>query len=181
MTDWEMAGIIFVAGGVGGLLNALGVGRGVGEMAIELPHRQPSPADSNARAWDPGFITPVVTGALAAVASWALYGPIAGVKLGGAPPDLTWAAMLGAVLVGVAGARWIDAEIDKRVLKETAVRAANGDADPAAAADIAAAPTARKALEVARGMTAPSAADSAPGSPKAGRGTGTATPRKSEG
>ena len=105
MTDLEMAGVVCLAGALGGLLNALGVGTKAGEMAIVLPHTERPAGDRNARAWDPGFIRPMIVGALAAVASWGLYGPIAGVKVGGAPPDLTWAAVVGAVLVGVAGAR----------------------------------------------------------------------------
>jgi hypothetical protein len=82
--------------------------------------------------WCPGFISNIIVGAFAAFASWAFYGSGAGVQLGRAAAEhtvkgiaerteisLTFSALAGAFLVGVAGAKWITNEVDKRLLKES--------------------------------------------------------------
>jgi len=75
----------------------------------------------------PGFVTTVLGGVVAALVSWGLYGSGAGVELAksasaGSPRaeiSLTFSALAGALLVGVAGARWITNEVDKRLLKQS--------------------------------------------------------------
>jgi hypothetical protein len=81
----------------------------------------------------PGFISNVLIGAFAAFASWTSYGSGGGVELArnasaGSPRaeiSLTFSALAGAFLVGVAGARWITNEADKRLLKESVTLAAD--------------------------------------------------------
>jgi|SRR6266436_383847 hypothetical protein len=71
----------------------------------------------------------VLFGALAAFASWALYGSGAGVDLAHLPEraeiSLHFSALAGAFAVGVAGAKWITAESDKQLLKESVKTAAS--------------------------------------------------------
>jgi hypothetical protein len=66
-------------------------------------------------------------GAFAAFASWSFYGSGAGVEVAARVADraeraiisLTFSALAGAFLVGVAGAKWITNEVDKKLLKES--------------------------------------------------------------
>jgi len=58
-------------------------------------------------------------------------------------------ALFGALLVGIAGARWLTNEVDKRLLRATAVQAASGKASPEASIKIASATPAR-ALSIAK-------------------------------
>ena len=68
----------------------------------------------------------VLVGAFAAFASWSFYGSGAGVELAAvaagaerAQISLTFSALAGAFYVGVAGAKWITNEVDKKLLKES--------------------------------------------------------------
>jgi hypothetical protein len=73
-----------------------------------------------------------------------MYGPAAGTSIvEAAPADLTWANVAAAVLIGIGGSRWLSAEVDKNVFKQTAVEAANSDKNPDLAATIARKPRAR--------------------------------------
>jgi hypothetical protein len=75
----------------------------------------------------PGFVSNVLAGALAAFSSWAFYGSGAGVAAArtAAAADqhtdisVTFSALAGAFLVGVAGSKWITNEVDKKLLKES--------------------------------------------------------------
>src|SRR5580698_10209735 len=119
MNPWQCATLIFLAGAVGGVVNAL-----VTDNGFTLPQ-------SRGGIWCVGFISNVIIGAVAAFSSWAFYGSGAGIELAakatelaGISPEragisLTFTALAGALLVGVAGARWITNEIDKRLLKES--------------------------------------------------------------
>jgi len=77
--------------------------------------------------WCPGFVANVLVGAFAAFASWSFYGSGAGVEVAARVADgaeraiisLTFSALAGAFLVGVAGAKWITNEVDKKLLKES--------------------------------------------------------------
>jgi hypothetical protein len=88
----------------------------------------------------PGFFSNVLIGAFAAFSSWAFYGSGAGVAAArtAAAGDthtevsVTFSALAGAFLVGVAGAKWITNEVDKKLLKESVKIAATAQPLPAA-------------------------------------------------
>jgi hypothetical protein len=109
------ASFVLAAGAIGGVVNAL-----LTDNGFILPRRV-------REILCPGFLTNVLVGALAAFASWASYGSGAGVELAKTAAvgiervqiSLTFSALAGAFFVGVAGARWITNEADKRLLKES--------------------------------------------------------------
>jgi len=112
MNPWTCALLIIIAGAFGGVVNAL-----ISDNGFALPSRVSG-------VWCPGAISNVLVGAFAAFASWAFYGSGASVEL--ADPSSTrtvislrFSALAGAFLVGVAGAKWITNEVDKRLLKES--------------------------------------------------------------
>jgi hypothetical protein len=115
MDPWTCASLILLAGALGGVVNALITDNGFVSPKI---HRG---------IWCPGFIANVLVGAFAAFASWSFYGSGAGVELAAAAAtgreraqiSLTFSALAGALLVGVAGAKWITNEVDKKLLKES--------------------------------------------------------------
>jgi hypothetical protein len=112
MDPWTCAALIALAGAFGGGINAL-----LSDNGFLLPHWEEG-------IWCPGAISNIVVGAFAAFASWAFYGAGAGVELlGGASErsqiSLRFSALAGALLVGVAGAKWITNEVDKQMLKES--------------------------------------------------------------
>jgi hypothetical protein len=115
MNPWTCATLITVSGALGGVVNAL-----VSSNGFALPRLERD-------IWCPGFIANILIGGFAAVASWAFYGSGAGVELAkiaavGEPRteiSLTFSALAGAFLVGVAGAKWVTNEVDKRLLKES--------------------------------------------------------------
>lgn len=121
MSPWICALIVLSAGGVGGVVNAL-----LSDNGFVLPRRISG-------ILCPGFLSNVLVGALAAFTSWAAYGSGAGVdvaRAAGAGDEraqisLTFSALAGAFFVGVAGARWITNEVDKRMLKESVKIAAD--------------------------------------------------------
>jgi len=125
MNIWSVLGIITGAGGVGGVANAL-----LTDNAFALPKFEASPAGRILR---PGVLGNVFTGALAAALSWGLYGPLADFDVtagaGGPPVKLTLFVLAGAVVVGMAGARWLTGEIDKRLLKAAVVKATENAGD----------------------------------------------------
>jgi|HubBroStandDraft_6_1064221.scaffolds.fasta_scaffold691012_1 hypothetical protein len=137
MNPWQCATLIFLAGAVGGVVNAL-----VTDNGFTLPQ-------SRGGIWCVGFISNVIIGAVAAFSSWAFYGSGAGIEVAakatelaakttehaGISPEragisLTFTALAGALLVGVAGARWITNEIDKRLLKESVKIAGSKELTP---------------------------------------------------
>lgn len=130
---WQIFGILFLAGGIGGAINALMTDNGF---------IMPKWEDANGnKIWRPGVIGNVLIGAVAAIISWGLYGPFADfvfVGLSGPnpqkEPNLTVAAFVGAMLIGVGGARWLSNEVDKKLLKATttAALAGTGSAEVAA-------------------------------------------------
>jgi hypothetical protein len=111
MNAWYCIGLISLAGAVGGVINALLSGN----------HRVIFPTYRSG-VLCPGVIANVLIGAVAALISWALYGSGAGVELGQttlrAEISLKLPALAGALLVGVAGAKWLTGESDKSLLKE---------------------------------------------------------------
>jgi hypothetical protein len=99
---------------------------------------------------------------VAAVVSWGLYGPLSPYYIVGseqalaanALPEeigLTLASLVGAILIGMGGARWLTSEVDKNLLRATAARAAAAKPSAAASQQIAMA-TPAQALDVARSI-----------------------------
>ena len=109
----------------------------------------------------PGFVGLIIVGAIAAVLSWGLYGPLANVTIFGGSDSasdeddnfgITVAALAGAVLVGVGGSKWLASAVDKALLQQAATAAAQGKPDANQASQIRdAAPT--EALRLAKGLT----------------------------
>jgi len=132
MDPWMCALLVATAGAVGGVVNAL-----VSDNGFILPRRMKEVVC-------PGFITNVLVGALGAFSSWASYGSGAGVELARtiasgserAQISLTFSALSGAFFVGVAGARWVTNEADKRLLKESITIAAEKNLPPEECAEI---------------------------------------------
>jgi len=116
MNPWTCASLIAIAGAFGGVVNAL-----LTDNGFILPSRMHN-------IWCPGFLSNVLVGAFSAFSSWAFYGSGASVELTQlnerALISLKFSALAGAFLVGVAGARWITNEVDKKLLKETVKEAA---------------------------------------------------------
>jgi hypothetical protein len=108
---WICATLVSVSGAAGGVVNAL-----LTDNGFILPTRVKE-------IWCPGFISNVVVGTFSAFASWSFYGSGAGLDISGAGQrtqiSLTFSALAGAFMVGVAGARWITNEVDKRLLSES--------------------------------------------------------------
>jgi hypothetical protein len=130
-TVWGILAAVSGAGAVGGLINALLSDSG----GLQLPKPMHGVIQL-------GFLGNMVLGIFGAVTTWGLYGPLKDAVLIGAnpgnalPANLTVTALIGAALAGAGGAKVVSNEIDKVVLKKTAVEAAKKDADPALAATI---------------------------------------------
>lgn len=98
-----------------------------------MPRKSPVNGANGVGIWRPGYIGNILIGAVAAIVSWGLYGPFSAAYLFGTSPvpettpqkfGLTLSAFVGAVLVGVGGAKWLSDEVDKRLLKAAASEAA---------------------------------------------------------
>jgi hypothetical protein len=140
---------IVVAGAVGGVMNAVFVDKG-----FLMPRRETADGVTILR---PGWIGNVCVGAVAALVSWGLYGPFASRDvLGAGQPDaevtLMLSSLVGAVLVGIGGARWLTNEVDKSALRAAATAAASAPSKPDAARQIALA-TPFQALDIAKRLT----------------------------
>jgi hypothetical protein len=111
MNPWSCVLLITVAGALGGVVNAL-----ISDNGFLLPQVRRA-------IWCPGFISNILVGAFAALASWSFYGSGAGIDLAQMTErteiSLRFSALAGAFLVGVAGAKWITNEVDKKLLKES--------------------------------------------------------------
>ena len=118
MSPWECMALIVLAGGIGGVVNAL-----TSDNGFPFPKLREG-------IWCPGFLGNVLIGAFSAFASWSFYGSGAGVELARSTAgqrgtiSLTFSALAGAAMVGVAGCRWLTNEVDKRVLRQSATVAA---------------------------------------------------------
>ena len=115
MNPWTCALLITIAGGIGGVVNALLTDNGF--IKPRLIHN----------IWCPGFISNVLIGSFSAFSSWAFYGSGASVELSQLAErsaiSLRFSALAGAFLVGVGGARWLTNEVDKKLLRESIVEA----------------------------------------------------------
>jgi hypothetical protein len=137
MNIWVLLIVIFVGGAIGGAANAL-----ISDNGFIMPLRQ---QEGNVINYRPGFLGNLLTGGIAATISWGLYGPLSGYFLvvvgkSSTPAEthtgVTIAAFVGAILIGVGGARWLTNEVDKNILRDTASQAAAGPESPALAAKI---------------------------------------------
>lgn len=119
MAIWVLIIIVFGVGLIGGTINAL-----ISDNGFILPKRENG-------ILRPRWLGNALIGGVAASVSWSLYGPLAGASVitatreGAATKgDLTVAAIGGAILVGVAGARWLSNEVDKSLLRAAGIAAA---------------------------------------------------------
>jgi hypothetical protein len=138
MSLWILLAVVSAAGAVGGVINAL-----LTDNGFILPHPENTEHGNIIR---PGFVGNILIGAVAASISWGLYGPFAAALIIGPRPEgqpsipavgLSLSALVGAVLIGVAGAKWLTNEVDKKLLKAAASAAAAGQPVPDAARRIA--------------------------------------------
>jgi len=154
MALWVLLFIVCLAGGIGGVVNALMTDNG-----FALP--QAVQIDDGVSVLRPGFLGNVLIGAIAAGVSWGLYGPLGGYTVFGTPAalqqnhpesiSLSLSSLVGAVLVGVGGARWLTNEVDKSLLRAAATKAAGSQGTPSASQRIAMAPPMR-AFEIAKDL-----------------------------
>jgi len=119
--------VVGLAGLIGGLVNALMTDNG-----FIMPKKVVADQLTILR---PGVLGNMFIGAVAAVVSWGLYGPMAAViaiegpstpASGTVPLGLPLASIVGAILVGIGGAKWLTAEVDKSLLRAAAAKAASG-------------------------------------------------------
>ncbi len=121
-----VTGSVSVAGAIGGVVNALITNNGFIWPYVEQVN--------GIRITRPGFVSNVFISAIAAVISRGLYGPFAQANLlEGQALSLTPSTFAGAILVGIAGAKWLTNEVDKRLLKVAAIEAAKAHSSPEAA------------------------------------------------
>lgn len=153
MSLWILLLIVCGAGAIGGIVNAL-----LSDNQGFLLPGFTEVAAGQGRIFRPGFIGTVFIGAVAAGISWGLYGPLAALNIVGAAAagtpsaqavGLTLSSLVGGVLVGIAGARWITNEVDKTLLRAAAAQAASKGANANAAQQMMSASPA-EALRVAR-------------------------------
>jgi hypothetical protein len=119
---WIMV-TVFIAGAIGGLVNAV-----LTDNGFALPRLETTGETKYLR---PGWVGNVFVSGIAACVSWGLYGPFAATTILGTvspaaslPISLTLSGCVGAVLVGMAGARWLTNEVDKTLLRAAGARAA---------------------------------------------------------
>lgn len=117
MVVWILLLIVFAAGVMGGTVNAL-----LSDNGFVMPVRE-------AGILRPGWVGNALTGGVAASISWSMYGPLGTYSIVGSSgsmpgADLTLSAFGAAILVGVAGARWLTSEVDKSLLRAAGVEVA---------------------------------------------------------
>src|SRR5581483_5107263 len=108
---WLLLALISLAGAVGGLVNGL-----LDSNGFLLPCMQEV---NGLRILRPGFLGNLLIGIVAATLSWGLYGPLSATALFSAQSvssTFTLSSLVGAILIGIAGARWINTELDKKLL-----------------------------------------------------------------
>ena len=137
MSIWKLLFMVCVAGALGGIVNAL-----LTDNGFILPRTETA---NQVKIIRPGVIGNILIGIVAAGISWGLYGPFnLAVVFGTQPPSadplphpyLTLAALAGAVLVGIGGAKWLTNEVDKKLLRAAASEAASRQPQPDAARGI---------------------------------------------
>ena len=119
MALWLLAVVIFAAGALGGVVNALVTDNGFMRWRYDEVE--------GTRVWRPGWLGNVLIGAIAAFVSWGLYGRYSAVSVVGSDAGFTetMSSIAGAVLIGVGGARFLSARVDEKLLRLGGVRAAS--------------------------------------------------------
>jgi hypothetical protein len=116
MNPWICVLLISLAGSIGGLLNTF-----MSDNGFALPRRIGG-------VWCPGALWNIFVGAISALTSWALYGSGAGIDIASPSPreqiSLRLGALAGALIVGMAGSKWLTNEVDKNLLKQGVMDAA---------------------------------------------------------
>ena len=128
MDPWWALALMAAMGVVGGLANAY-----MAEGVLKLPRR--ATAADGQQILIPGSVGNMGIGALAAALSWGLYGPAAtqlviGAQVGPRRIDITFAALMGGILVGISGARWLSSEVDKKIQRSNIAALAAAPAAP---------------------------------------------------
>ena len=152
---WWMLVLVAIAGALGGVVNAF-----ISDNGFLMPKSEQT--STGATVLRPGYIGNVLVGSVAALVSWGLYGPLGALLVAGTAealkanvsPEkvgLTLSSLVGAVLVGIGGARWLSSEVDKNLLRATAAAAAGKQSSTEASQQISMA-TPAQALNVARSM-----------------------------
>jgi hypothetical protein len=104
---------ILAGGAAGGLMNALLTQNGFAlPQVVDL---------GGTRTVRPGFLGNLLIGSLAGLISWGLN-----LKGPASVNDLEVQQLIGAIVVGIAGSRWLTNEVDKSLLKAAATRLAGG-------------------------------------------------------
>lgn len=131
MTGLMSALIVALAGALGGTVNAF-----ISDTGFKLPEFTMA---GEAKIFQPGWPGNAFVGAVAALISWGLYStnntavPITS----NAEVPLYWPGFTSAILIGVGGARWLSAEVDKTLLRNAGAVAATKSQNTDLAAKIA--------------------------------------------
>jgi hypothetical protein len=118
---WQIVGAVFFAGCVGGLFNGL--------LAEKRGLRYLS---TGCDTYFPGTLGNVLTGGVAALVFWGLYGPFSGATIlppgaaGSEPVTLKIGELASSILIGIGGPGFLRAEAgrrcaERRLLKERAL------------------------------------------------------------
>lgn len=115
--------ILFVAcaGALGGLLNAF-----MSDNGFALPTRIKG-------VLCPGALWNVFVGGISAVTSWALYGSGVTIDIASSQREqisLKLGALAGALIVGMAGSKWLTSEVDKSLMRQAVVEVAKRTLSP---------------------------------------------------
>lgn len=140
MVIWLFLFVIFSSGALGGSVNAF-----LTDNGFIMPKR--AKGDRGNRIYQPGFLGNMFVGGIAACISWGLYGPFANAYIivdknssslipDAQLPGMTVSALVGAVIVGAGGARWLTNEVDKTLLRTAANHLALAHGDKNLAEDI---------------------------------------------
>jgi len=148
MGIWILLMLIGVAGAVGGGINAF-----LSKNGVTLPYRVET---DQGPVIQPGVVGNMVVGAVAAVVSWGLYGPLSSATIsvhpGAASPEIgmSVSSLVGSILMGMGGARWLTQEAHMRLWKASTVKISE-KVDPAVAQQMQKASPA-KALNLVKSM-----------------------------
>ena len=118
---WQVIGLVFVAGCIGGFVNALLAGE------LELPRYRKECATLYL-----GWVGNALIGGVAALVFWGLYGPLAKATILGSvaatassvEPTLAVGEMCGSLIAGLGGGQLLPTLVDNRCLN---IRVKNGE------------------------------------------------------
>ena len=140
--SWKTCALLIAsAGAIGGTLNAY-----LSDHGIALPTRVNG-------VLCPGIFGNIFVGAVSSIVSWAFYGSGAAIDLADATPrtvvSVRLTALAGALMVGVAGAKWLTNEVDKTLLRKTVLEVAPKTLTPQKCAELQNSDTPKRMLQVA--------------------------------